>query len=76
MATPCRLSNPNLLSHERPEPPGSSSQPEARWSSRVCATSSACPTPRHGESLRETIDEMIEEPVADDPRPTERTERC
>src|ERR1700726_4739769 len=31
--------------------------------------------PRNGESLRETIDEMIEEPVADDPRPLSGQER-
>src|SRR6202045_358049 len=31
--------------------------------------------PRNGESLRETIDEMIEEPPTDDPRPLSGQER-
>jgi magnesium and cobalt transporter len=59
-----------------PEPPGSSGQPEHdRSSARLRNFLRLIRRPRNGESLRETIDEMIEEPVADDPRPLSGQER-
>jgi magnesium and cobalt transporter len=59
-----------------PEPPGSSSQPEHdRSFARLRNFLRLIRRPRNGESLRETIDEMIEEPAADDPRPLSGQER-
>src|SRR6266446_5321580 len=59
-----------------PEPPGSSGQPEHdRSFARLRNFLRLIRRPRNGESLRETIDEMIEEPVADDPRPLSGQER-
>jgi magnesium and cobalt transporter len=52
-----------------PEPPGSSGRPEHERSfARLRNFLRLIRRPRNGESLRETIDEMIEEPAADDPR--------
>src|ERR1700757_1897180 len=49
------------------EPPGSGVQPEHdRTFSRLRNFLRLIRRPRNGESLRETIDEMIEEPAADD----------
>src|SRR6266849_8694885 len=59
-----------------PEPPGRSGQPEHDWSfAPLRSFLRRIRRPRNGESLRETIDEMIEEPVADDPRPLSGQER-
>ena len=56
-----------------PEPPRSSGQPEHdRSFARLRNFLRLIRRPRNGESLRETIDEMIEEPAADDARPSER----
>src|SRR5215470_16855971 len=58
------------------EPPGSSGQHEPdRSFARLRSFLRLIRRPRNGESLRETIDEMIEEPVADDPRPLSGHER-
>src|SRR6266851_625460 len=59
-----------------PEPPGSSGQPEHdRSFARLRNFLRLIRRPRNGESLRETLDEMIEEPAADDPRPLSGHER-
>src|SRR5260370_13993654 len=59
-----------------PEPPGSSGQPEHdRSFARLRTFTSLIRRPRNGESRRETIDEMIEEQAADDPRPLSGQER-
>jgi CBS domain containing-hemolysin-like protein len=59
-----------------PEPPGSNDQPEHdRSFARLRNFLRLIRRPRNGESLRETIDEMIEEPAADDPRPLSGQER-
>jgi magnesium and cobalt transporter len=59
-----------------PEPPGSSGQPEHdRSFGRLRNFLRLVRRPRNGESLRETIDEMIEEPASDDPRPLSGHER-
>jgi CBS domain containing-hemolysin-like protein len=58
------------------EPPGSSGQPEHdRSFARLRNFLRLIRRPRNGESLRETIDEMIEEPATDDPRPLSDHER-
>jgi CBS domain containing-hemolysin-like protein len=58
------------------EPPGRSGQPEHdRSFARLRNFLRLIRRPRNGESLRETIDEMIEEPAADDPRPLSAHER-
>ena len=58
------------------EPPGRSGQPEHNRSfARLRNFLRLIRRPRNGESLRETIDEMIEEPAADDPRPLSAHER-
>jgi CBS domain containing-hemolysin-like protein len=58
------------------EPPGSSGQPgHDRSFARLRNFLRLIRRPRDGESLRETIDEMIEEPAADDPRPLTGQER-
>src|SRR6516162_3529941 len=58
------------------EPPGRSGQLEPDWSfARLRNFLRLIRRPRNGESLRETIDEMIEEPAADDPRPLSAHER-
>jgi CBS domain containing-hemolysin-like protein len=58
------------------EPPGSSGHHEHdRSFTRLRSFLRLIRRPRNGESLRETIDEMIEEPVADDPRPLSGHER-
>jgi len=59
-----------------PEPPGSSTQPEHdRSFARLRNFLRLIRRPRNGESLRDTIDEMIDEPAADDPRPLSGQER-
>src|SRR5260370_14313176 len=59
-----------------PEPPGSGGQLEHdRSFARLRNFLRLIRRPRNGESLRETIDEMIEEPAADDPRPLSGQER-
>src|SRR5260370_41979545 len=59
-----------------PEPRGSSGQPEPdRSFARLRNFLRLIRRPRNGESLRETLDEMIEEPAADDPRPLSGHER-
>src|ERR1700757_1538259 len=58
------------------EPPGSGVQPEHdRSFSRLRHFLRLIRRPRNGESLRETIDEMIEEPAADDAHPLSGHER-
>ena len=58
------------------EPPGRSGQPEHNRSfARLRNFLRLIRRPRNGESLRETIDEMIEEPAADDPRRLSAHER-
>src|SRR6266699_2559721 len=58
------------------EPPGSSDPPEHdRSFARLRHFLRLIRRPRNGESLRETIDEMIDEPAADDPRPLSGQER-
>jgi len=58
------------------EPPGRSGQPEHdRSFARLRNFLRLIRRPRNGESLRETIDEMIEEPAADDPRRLSAHER-
>src|SRR6266436_5218110 len=58
------------------EPPGSSGQPEHdRSFARLRNLLRLIRRPRNGESLRETIDEMIEEPSADGPHPLSAQER-
>ena len=59
-----------------PEPPESSGQPEQdRGFARLRGLLRLVRRPRNGESLRETIDEMIEEPPADGPDPLGAQER-
>src|SRR5216684_2189216 len=59
-----------------PEPPGSGGQLEHdRSFARLRNFLRLIRRPRNGESLRETLDEMIEEPAADDPRPLSGHER-
>src|SRR6202048_5211320 len=59
-----------------PEPPGSSGQPEHdRSFARLRNFLRLIRRPRDGESLRETIDEMIEEPSTDGPHPLGAQER-
>ena len=58
------------------EPPGTSGQPEHdRSFARLRGLLRLIRRPRNGESLRETIDEMIEEPPGDDPDPLGAHER-
>src|SRR5215469_2785859 len=58
------------------EPPGSSGNHEPdRAFARLRSFLRLLRRPRNGESLRETIDEMIEETAADDPRPLSGHER-
>jgi hemolysin (HlyC) family protein len=58
------------------EPPSSSGQPgHDRSFARLRHFLRLIRRPRNGESVRETIDEMIEEPAADDPRPLSAHER-
>src|SRR5882757_5678469 len=58
------------------EPPGSSGQSgQDRSFSRLRNLLRLIRRPRNGESLRETIDEMIEEPPADGPHPLSAQER-
>jgi magnesium and cobalt transporter len=58
------------------EPPGSGGQPEHdRSFARLRNFLRLIRRPRNGDSLRETLDEMIEEPAADDPRPLSGHER-
>src|SRR5882724_4000235 len=58
------------------EPPPGESQPEHERSfARLRTFFRLMRRPRNGESLRETLDEMIEEPAADDPRPLSGHER-
>src|SRR6266849_1038487 len=59
-----------------PEPPGRSGQPEHDWSfAPLRSFLRRIRRPRNGESLRETIDEMIEEPSIDGPDPLSAHER-
>jgi len=59
-----------------PEPPESSGQPEQdRGFARLRGLLRLVRRPRNGESLRETIDEMIEEPPPDGPDPLGAQER-
>jgi magnesium and cobalt transporter len=59
-----------------PEPPGSGGQPEPdRSFARLRNFLRLIWRPRNGESLRETLDEMMVEPAADDPRPLSGHER-
>src|ERR1700732_3234860 len=59
-----------------PEPPGSSGLPEHdRSFARLRNLLRMIRRPRNGESLRETIDEMIEEPSGDGPDPLSAQER-
>ena len=59
-----------------PEPPGSSGQPEHdRAFARLRRLLRLIRRPRNGESLRETIDEMIEEPPGEDADPITPHER-
>jgi CBS domain containing-hemolysin-like protein len=59
-----------------PEPPEASGQPgHDRSFGRLRDFFRLIRRQRNGESLRETIDEMIEEPAADDPRPLSAHER-
>ncbi|HEY3908834.1 MAG TPA: hemolysin family protein [Stellaceae bacterium] len=59
------------------EPPESSGHPEQdRGFARLRALMRLIRRPRNGESLRDTIDEMIEEPPADDPDPLGAHERA
>jgi CBS domain containing-hemolysin-like protein len=58
------------------EPPGSSGQPEHERSfARLRNFLRLIRRPRNGESLRETLDEMIEEPAIDDRQPLSVHER-
>jgi magnesium and cobalt transporter len=58
------------------EPPGNGGQPEHdRSFARLRNFLRLIRRPRNGDSLRETLDEMIEEPAADDPRPLSGHER-
>jgi magnesium and cobalt transporter len=58
------------------EPPGSSGQPEHERSfARLRNFLRLIRRPRNGESLRETLDEMIEEPATDDRQPLSVHER-
>lgn len=58
------------------EPPGSSGQPEPERSfARLRNFLRLIRRPRNGESLRETLDEMIEEPAADGRQPLSDHER-
>ncbi|MBO0737022.1 MAG: magnesium/cobalt efflux protein, partial [Alphaproteobacteria bacterium] len=58
------------------EPPGTSGQPEHERSfARLRNFLRLIRRPRNGESVRETIDEMIEEPAADDPQSLSDHER-
>jgi magnesium and cobalt transporter len=58
------------------EPPPGESQPEHERSfTRLRNFFRLIRRPRNGESLRETLDEMIEKPAADDPRPLSGHER-
>jgi magnesium and cobalt transporter len=59
-----------------PEPPQIGGQPEPDHPfARLRNFFRLIRRPRNGESARETIDEMIEEPAADDPRPLSGHER-
>src|SRR5260370_25672205 len=59
-----------------PERPGRSGQPEHDWSfAPLRSFLRRIRRPRNGESLRETIDEMIEEPSIDGPDPLSAHER-
>jgi magnesium and cobalt transporter len=59
-----------------PQSPDAASQPEHDWSfTRLRNLLRLIRRPRNGESLRETIDEMIEEPLADGPHPLSAQER-
>lgn len=59
------------------EPPENSGQPEPdRGFSRLRGLLRLIRRPRNGESLRDAIDEMIEEPPADDPDPLGAHERA
>src|SRR6266446_7163678 len=59
-----------------PEPPGSSGQPEHdRSFARLRNFLRLIRRPRNGESLRETIDEMIEEPTTNGPHTLSAHER-
>ena len=59
-----------------PEPPEGSGQPEQdRGFARLRGLLRLVRRPRNGESLRETIDEMIEEPPPDGPDPLGAQER-
>jgi magnesium and cobalt transporter len=59
-----------------PEPPGSTDQPEHERSfARLRNFLRMIRRPRNGESLREALDEMIEEPAADDREPLSGHER-
>src|SRR5215471_2161114 len=58
------------------EPPGSTGQPEHERSfARLRNFLRLIRRPRNGESLREALDEMIEEPAADDREPLSPQER-
>jgi CBS domain containing-hemolysin-like protein len=58
------------------EPPGSSGQPEHERSfARLRNFLRLIRRPRNGENLRETLDEMIEEPATDDRQPLSVHER-
>jgi magnesium and cobalt transporter len=59
-----------------PEPPESGDQPEHDWSfTRLRNFLRLIRRPRNGESLRETIDEMIEGPSSNGPDPLSAQER-
>src|SRR6201998_167240 len=59
-----------------PKPPGGDGQAEPDWSfARLRNFFRLIRRPRNGESVRETIDEMIDEPAVDDPRPLSAHER-
>ncbi len=59
-----------------PEPPATGGHPDRDWSfARLRHFLRLIRRPRNGEALRETIDEMIEEPPADGPDPFSAHER-
>src|SRR5215467_14808367 len=59
-----------------PEPPGTGAHSEhTRSFARLRNFFRLIRRPREGESLRETIDEMIEEPSTEDPHPLSAHER-
>jgi magnesium and cobalt transporter len=73
-----------VLGHQKPglivmsdlEPPDTGGQPEHdRSFTRLRNFFRLIRRPRNGESVRETIDEMIDEPAVDDPRPLSAHER-